>query len=81
MRTQTACYESALKLAVDDGLDAIAFSAVSTGVYGYPSTKAARTALKTVRKFLETEEGQKLDLVVFCNFEKKDRDAYIDLIP
>jgi hypothetical protein len=32
-----------------------------------------------VRKFLETEAGKKLGLVVFCNFEKKDEDAYRDL--
>ncbi|KAF8544837.1 LRP16 family protein [Trichophaea hybrida] len=77
----TSCYESSLKLAVEAGLNAIAFSAVSTGIYGYPSAKAARTALKTVRKFLETDDGKKLDLVVFCNFEKKDEDAYHELIP
>jgi hypothetical protein len=30
---------------------------------------------------LETDDGKKLDLVVFCNFEKKDEDAYHELIP
>lgn len=79
--TQLAsCYTETLKLAVEHGLNAVAFSALSTGIYGYPSYEAAETALAAVRKFLETEQGKKLDLVVFCNFEKKDEVAYTDLI-
>ncbi|KAA8895382.1 hypothetical protein FN846DRAFT_785194 [Sphaerosporella brunnea] len=76
-----SCYESSLKRAVEAGLDTIAFSAVSTGIYGYPSAEAARVALKTVREFLESEDGKKLDLVVFCNFEQKDENAYHQLAP
>lgn len=61
-------------------ITAVAFCALSTGIYGYPSYEAAETAIETVRKFLETEEGGKMELVVFCNFEKKDEVAYTDLI-
>ncbi|KAI5851014.1 hypothetical protein BZA05DRAFT_430365 [Tricharina praecox] len=74
-----SCYQTSLDLAVKNGLNAIAFSALSTGVYGYPSYPAARVALDTVRKFMETDDGAKLDLVVFCNFEKKDENAYNEL--
>ena len=76
-----SCYQRSLELAVENGLNTIAFSAVSTGVYGYPSAKAARVALRAVREFLETDDGRKLDFVVFCNFEMKDVDAYHRMAP
>jgi O-acetyl-ADP-ribose deacetylase (regulator of RNase III) len=76
------CYRTSLELAVEHGCRSIAFSAISTGVYGYPSDEASLVALKTVRKFLE-EEGmaEKLDRVIFCNFLQKDEDAYFKNIP
>ena len=79
---QSGCYRTILKLAVDSGCKSIAFSAISTGVYGYPSGKASLVALETVRKFLEEEDkAEKLDRVIFCNFLPKDEDAYFQNIP
>ncbi|TGZ85745.1 macro domain-containing protein [Ascodesmis nigricans] len=77
----TSCYRTSLRLAVEHNLDTVAFSAISTGIYGYPSQKAARTAIKTVREFLDTDAGKKLSLVVFVNFEMKDVNAYNEIIP
>ena len=54
----------------------MAFSCLSTGVYGYPSGEAAEVACKEVRRFLESEEGKRLERVVFCCFEAKDEKAY-----
>lgn len=76
-----SCYSEVLKLCVDHGLTSVAFCALSTGIYRYPSYEAAESALKVVRDFLETEKGKKMESVIFCNFEKKDQDAYLDLIP
>lgn len=71
------CYRTSLELAVEFGLKSVAFSALSTGVYGYPSGEASEVALETVRKFFEQAEGANtLDRVVFCNFLQKDEDAY-----
>lgn len=75
------CYRKSLQLAVDNGCKSIAFSALSTGVYGYPSGEASEVALETVRKFLEEEQAEKLDRVIFCNFLQKDEDAYFENIP
>ncbi|KAI5779235.1 hypothetical protein EDC01DRAFT_621537 [Geopyxis carbonaria] len=77
----TSCYEKCLNLAVENGLDAIAFSAVSTGIYGYPSADAARVAVSTVRKFLDTPKGDTLKDVIFCNFMEKDVNAYARIVP
>lgn len=75
------CYQKSLELAVENGCKSIAFSALSTGVYGYPSREACQVALKTVREFLEKEEGDKLERIVFCNFMEKDEDAYYRYLP
>ncbi|KAF2849621.1 macro domain-like protein [Plenodomus tracheiphilus IPT5] len=78
----SGCYRTGLELAVANGCKSIAFSALSTGVYGYPSGEASRVALETVRKFLEEDgKAEKLNRVVFCNFLQKDEDAYFKNIP
>ncbi|KAI8957312.1 MACRO domain-containing protein [Daldinia sp. FL1419] len=75
------CYQSSLELAVQNDLKTIAFSAISTGVYGYPSGGAAHIACDTVRKFMDGDEGTKLDKVIFVTFELKDARAYEDILP
>jgi O-acetyl-ADP-ribose deacetylase (regulator of RNase III) len=75
------CYRTSLELAVENGCRSIAFSALSTGVYGYPSHAASLVALETVRKFLEAETADRLDRVIFCNFLDKDEVAYFENIP
>ena len=78
----SGCYRTSLQLAVENNCKSIAFSALSTGVYGYPSGEASLVALDTVRKFLEEEDhAEKLDRVIFCNFLQKDEDAYFQNIP
>jgi O-acetyl-ADP-ribose deacetylase len=78
----SGCYRTSLQLAVDNGCRSIAFAAISTGIYGYPSGKASLVALETVRDFLQEEgKAEKLDRVIFCNFLQKDEDAYFENIP
>lgn len=77
----SGCYRTSLQLAVENGCKSIAFSALSTGVYGYPSGEASLVALETVRKFFEEDKKDKLDRVIFCNFLQKDEDAYFKNIP
>ena len=75
------CYRTALQLAVDNGCASVAFCAISTGIYGYPSRAAAAVAISTVKAFLESKEGDDIKLVVFVVFEKKDSMAYKELLP
>lgn len=75
-----SCYSRSLNLAAQNGLRSIAFSSISTGVYGYPSTQAAKVAIRTVKDFLESNSSA-LDRVIFCTFEKKDEHAYRTLLP
>jgi O-acetyl-ADP-ribose deacetylase (regulator of RNase III) len=76
------CYRRSLRLAVRNGIRTIAFPAVSTGVYHYPSIEAAEAVILEVKQFLlRSENVGKLDRVIFCNFLPKDVDAYESLIP
>ncbi|WP_455370114.1 O-acetyl-ADP-ribose deacetylase, partial [[Eubacterium] cellulosolvens] len=50
-------YLNSLKLAVQKELKSISFPSISTGAYGYPIDEAARTALSTVKEFLEQENS------------------------
>ncbi|KAK0275401.1 hypothetical protein LTR35_011103 [Friedmanniomyces endolithicus] len=78
-----SCYTRSLDLADGSGCRSIAFSALSTGVYGYPSGEAAETAIKAVKGWLEEDEGRagRMERVVFCSFLEKDERAYERLIP
>ncbi|KAB8230435.1 hypothetical protein BDV23DRAFT_156473 [Aspergillus alliaceus] len=77
-----SCYRRSLELAVENDMKSIAFSAISTGVYGYPSHEAAQAALDETRMFLENPNNiGKLERIIFCNFERKDEIAYEESIP
>jgi O-acetyl-ADP-ribose deacetylase (regulator of RNase III) len=75
------CYRRSLELAEANGCKSLAFSAISTGVYGYPSDEAAEHAVSEVRDYFEEGKGTELDLVVFCNFLQKDETAYKNTLP
>ncbi|KAL7629818.1 hypothetical protein AAE478_001341 [Parahypoxylon ruwenzoriense] len=75
------CYQSSLQLAVTNELKTVAFSGISTGVYGYPTMDAAHVACDTVKKFMDSSDGQKLDKVIFVAFENKDVRAYSYTLP
>jgi O-acetyl-ADP-ribose deacetylase (regulator of RNase III)/pimeloyl-ACP methyl ester carboxylesterase len=49
-----SCYRQAIELADEHGCRRIALPAISTGVYGYPLSEAARVALATTRAALAT---------------------------
>ncbi|KAK8052301.1 MACRO domain-containing protein [Apiospora rasikravindrae] len=74
------CYRSSLELTVQHGLKTIAFSGISTGVYGYPSLDACQVACDTVKQFLD-QNAKKLDKVVFVTFEAKDVRSYDSTLP
>jgi O-acetyl-ADP-ribose deacetylase (regulator of RNase III) len=76
-----SCYTTSLELAVQNDCKSIAFSALSTGIYGYPSNDAAPVAIQAVKDFLEGEDGDKLEKVIFCTFVSKDVDAYNYWLP
>jgi O-acetyl-ADP-ribose deacetylase len=73
-----SCYRKALKLAEDNLLSSVAFSCISTGVYGYPKKEAAETAINEVRSFMENSE--KIKEVIFVTFDDENYRIYNDLL-
>ena len=57
-------YTNALKLAVENGCESIAFPLISSGIYGYPKSEALKVATEAIRDFLKEQELE-VYLVVF----------------
>lgn len=63
-----SCYRTSLEVACKNGVQTVAFPAISCGVYGYPLDEAAAIAMRTVKAFLETVDG--ITLVRFVLFNE-----------
>jgi O-acetyl-ADP-ribose deacetylase len=77
-----SCYRAALDLAAAHRLVSLAFPAISTGIYGFPSDRAARIAVGTVSSELAAAP-RGIGRVVFCCFAPASADhhiaAFVDL--
>ena len=69
-----SCYQRSLQVAADNGIETIAFPAISTGVYGYPKKEAAQIAINQTVKFLN--ENKQIKKVIFVLFDKENFDIY-----
>ena len=70
------CYKSSLQLAVKDGIQSIAFPAISTGNYRYPIEKATPIALNAVREFVEQAHQNNEMVPERIQFVLFDEEAY-----
>ena len=68
------CYRCALQLAAEQGLQSIAFPAISTGIFGYPPADATAIAVAAVTEALA--EAPTLQRVIFCTFGDDVKTAY-----
>jgi O-acetyl-ADP-ribose deacetylase (regulator of RNase III) len=73
------CYRNTLKLAVENGIESIAFPNISTGVYSFPKDLAAKTAVNEVSNFMR-EDGHKLKRLIFACFDSVNFKLYQNLI-
>ena len=70
----TNCYLNSLKLAVENKIKTIAFPAISTGVYGFPLERAAQIAIKTVKKFIQSDKS--IQKIIFVCFDDRTYQTY-----
>jgi O-acetyl-ADP-ribose deacetylase (regulator of RNase III) len=68
------CYRNSLRLAAENGIEAIAFPSISTGVYRFPIDRACRIALREVQAFLANTSS--LRTVFFVCFSESDAMVY-----
>ncbi|NEU73189.1 O-acetyl-ADP-ribose deacetylase [Hassallia byssoidea VB512170] len=70
-----SCYRQSLALAEEYKISAIAFPAISTGVYRFPLERASKIAVSEVNKFLESD--RLLKQVIFVCFGQTAYDSYL----
>jgi O-acetyl-ADP-ribose deacetylase (regulator of RNase III) len=73
--TLAACYRNVLARADEVGARSVAFPAISTGVYGYPSGQAAEVAVTTAGA-ADTD----VILIRFVAFDQGTLARYLDLL-
>jgi O-acetyl-ADP-ribose deacetylase (regulator of RNase III) len=73
-----SCYRNSLALAQESSSRSIAFPNISTGVYRFPKSLAAETAVHAVRTWLEGSPA--LDTVLFVCFGPENLGLYRELL-
>ena len=71
-------YRRSLEVAVDNGIESVAFPAISTGAFGYPTEQAAYIAFEEIKNFLE--ENDELKLVRMVLYNKDDYEVHEEAI-
>lgn len=73
-----SCYRNCLRLAEENGCRTVDFPSISTGVYGFPESKAAVIAINTIGEFLK---GSKVvQTVRMVCFGRKTQQIYSDAL-
>ena len=74
-----SCYKESLRLAVKNGIQSIAFPSISTGIYGYPTEKAAVVALTAVKE-LVLQSNAVPTIIQFILFDEATHTCYVDAL-
>ncbi|WP_455527519.1 macro domain-containing protein [Huintestinicola sp.] len=70
-----ACYTNSLDIALENNCSSIAFSGISTGVYGYPLEEAARVSLLAAVRWLNEHKDTVMN-IYFCCYREAEMAAY-----
>ena len=74
-----SCYQESLQLAVENDIQSIAFPSISTGIFGYPTEKAASVALTAVKAFV-SQNNTAPATVQFILFDEATHTCYVDAL-
>jgi O-acetyl-ADP-ribose deacetylase (regulator of RNase III) len=72
------CYQRCMDLAIEHGLKTIAFPAISTGGYSYPTERATRIAIDTIVKNLVRSPS--IQKVIFVCYDRALFDIYTKIL-
>jgi len=66
-----SCYRNSFDIALQNGVQSIAFPAISTGAYGFPGVAAARIAIGMMRRY-----ESRFARIVACCYSEQDARLY-----
>ena len=75
-----SCYQESLRLAVENRIRSIAFPSISTGIYGYPTEKAAVVALTAVKELVLQSNTAVPTTIQFILFDAPTHACYVDAL-
>ncbi|MEF8873538.1 MAG: O-acetyl-ADP-ribose deacetylase [Candidatus Thermoplasmatota archaeon] len=71
-------YRNSLETAAEKGVESIAFPAISTGAFGYPTEEAAQIALDEIKRFLE--KNNDIEQVRMVLYSEEDYKTHAEII-
>ena len=77
--TLASCYEACLAAAGELELKSVAFCCISTGQFSFPNGDAAKIAISTCEKWLNSHDTA-LEKIIFNVFLDKDQEIYSQLL-
>lgn len=72
------CYRNALEISEEKKIDSVAFPALSTGAFGYPTKDAAKIAFETISEMLP--KLQSVKKIRFVLYDKEDLDIHESIV-
>lgn len=72
------CYHNALEIAEEEGIESIAFPAISTGAFGYPIKEAAEIAFRVIKE--EIPDLEQVEKIRFVLFNNSDLEVHLDVL-
>jgi O-acetyl-ADP-ribose deacetylase (regulator of RNase III) len=73
-----SCYRRSLELSQSNGLNSLAFSAISTGVYRFPADQASKIAIHATIEALPA--APLVTHVIFCCFSERSAALHTDVL-
>ncbi len=70
------CYKNSLDLAEEKGIKKVAFPAISTGAFGYPTRKAAKVAFIAIKDKIEEVN---IEIIRFVLYSKRDFEIHKEI--
>ena len=59
-----------MEIVKKENIDSVSISAISTGIFGFPVSKAASIIGNTVKSFIDSNSSEmRGKTIVFCNFD------------
>lgn len=75
-----SCYRRSLEVGEANGCRSLAFPAISTGIYGYPKEKAAKTAVETIKEYFAEHQESVIEDVILVSFDAGTEQLYLELL-